>query len=93
MSELPWLPANDCPLLRPEGAADCRALRQVQRLLEILALQVGCDAFARALLTEVGDALRADFAAVVEAPRWQPQWQHLRPGAAAPRALPTSLLS
>jgi Nif-specific regulatory protein len=93
MNDLPWLPANECPLLRHEGEADPRALRQVQRLLEILSLQFGTDAFANALLTEISGALRAAFAAVVEAPRWQPLWQHVRSGARAPRALPTALLS
>jgi transcriptional regulator with GAF, ATPase, and Fis domain len=93
MNDLSWLSANDCPLLRPEGDADPRALRLVQRLLEILTLQFGSDAFGLALVTEIGGALRADYAAVVEAPRWQPPWQYVRPGTKAPRALPTSLLS
>jgi Nif-specific regulatory protein len=93
MSNQTWLPANECPLLRPEAEADPRALRLAQRLLEILTSHVGTDALARVLLEEIGGALRADFAAVVEAPRWHPCWQHVRPGARAPRALPTSLLA
>jgi Nif-specific regulatory protein len=93
MSDTPWLPANECPLLRPDGEADAHALRLVRRLLEILASRLTADDVAHALLEEIGGALRADFAAVVEAPRWQPGWQYLRPGTRPPRALPTSLLS
>src|SRR5262249_39569906 len=83
----------ECPLLRPEGDADPRALRLVQRLLEILTLQFGSEALANALLNEISGALRGDYVAVVEAPRWQPLWQHVRPGTKAPRALPASRLS
>src|SRR5438105_4830194 len=93
MSDVPWLPANECPLLRPDAEAEVHGLRLVQRLLELLTSHVNSDALARALLEEVAGALRADFAAVVEAPRWQPAWQFLRAGARAPRALPVSLLA
>jgi transcriptional regulator with GAF, ATPase, and Fis domain len=93
MSDVSWLPANECPLLRPEAEADARALRLVQRLLEILTTPLGSDILARALLEEIGSALHGDFVAVVEAPRWQSAWQYLSPGSRAPRTLPTSLLS
>src|SRR5262245_7836831 len=93
MTDLLWLPANECPLLRPDGEADGHTLRLLQRLLEILTSQLGMDDVARALLEEIGGALRADFVAVAEAPRWQPCWQYIRPGTRAPRALPVSLLS
>jgi Nif-specific regulatory protein len=93
MSDLPWLAANECPLLRPDGEADAHGLRLVQRLLEILTSHLGADDVARALLEEIGSALRADFVAVVEAPHWQPCWQYVRPGTRAPRALPVSFLS
>jgi Nif-specific regulatory protein len=93
MSDTTWLPANECPLLRSGGEADAHSLRLLQRLLEILTSRLTADDVARALLEEIGGALRADFAAVVEAPRWQPSWQYVRPGTKSPRALPTSLLS
>ena len=93
MSDTTWLAATECPLLRPEGEADAHSLRLLQRLLEILTSRLTADDVARALLEEIGGALRADFAAVVEAPRWQPCWQYVRPGTKPPRALPTSLLS
>ncbi len=93
MSDTPWLPANECRLLRPDADADGPALRAVQRLLEVLTSQAGSDALARALLEEIGGSLRAEFAAVVAAPRWEPCWQYVRPGGRAPRALPVSLLS
>jgi Nif-specific regulatory protein len=93
MSDIPWLSANECPLLRPDSEADGRALRQVQRLLEILTSPVAPADLARALLEEIGTTLRADFTAVVEAPAWSSCWQHVRAGGQAPRALPVSLLS
>src|SRR5205807_2026802 len=93
MPDSSWLSAIDCPLLRPDADADPHALRLVQRLLELIATRDGSDALAAALLEEVGGALRADFAAVVEAPQWQPRWQYVRPGTRAPRTLPQSLLS
>jgi Nif-specific regulatory protein len=93
MTDLPWLPATECPLLRPDGEADAHSLRLVQRLLGILMSHLGTDDVARALLEEIGGAMRADFVAVAEAPRWQSYWQYVRPGTRAPRTLPVSLLS
>jgi Nif-specific regulatory protein len=93
MSDIPWLPANECPLLRADAEADSSALRQAQRLLEILISSVPSDGLARSLLEEIATTLRADFAAVVAAPHWQPAAQYLRSGSQTPRALPVSLLS
>ena len=58
-------PEQENERLREENA-------QLRRLLEILASRLAADDVARALLEEIGGALRADLATVVEAPRWQP---------------------
>jgi Nif-specific regulatory protein len=83
MSETLWLRAADCPLLQPDPeTADPLSLRLVQRLLELGLAQQGSADLARALLEEVGGALRADQAVILEAaPDWQPCWQHTRRGA------------
>jgi Nif-specific regulatory protein len=93
MSEATWLSANESSLLRPDPAAGAAELRRVLRLLELATAHPGTDDVAAALLGEIGGALRAEFAAVVEAPRWQPCWQYLRAGCRPPRALPVSLLA
>jgi Nif-specific regulatory protein len=82
MSEPLWLRAADCPLLQtnPERL-DPAALRQVQRLLELCLVRHGTEELARAALEEVGLALAADHAAVVEpSPDWRPRWQYARRG-------------
>ncbi len=87
-----WLSAPDCPLLRPEADADAGALRLVQRLLELLMARQGTDALAPALLEEIAGTLRADSAAVLEAPEWAALWRHARPGAKLPGAAPPRAL-
>jgi Nif-specific regulatory protein len=90
-----WLKAVDCPLLQPDAdGADPLALRLVQRLLEFALAQQSSADFARTLLEEIGSALRADQAAVLEAvPEWLMRWQFVRRGARPlGEALPRSLL-
>ena len=81
MSNIPWLSANECRLLRPDADADPSALRRVQQLLGFLSIVTGTDDVARALLEAISSTLQADFAAIVAAPQWQAVWQHIRPGA------------
>jgi Nif-specific regulatory protein len=82
--------------LQPDPeAADPLSLRLVQRLLELGLVQQDVAGLAGALLEEVAGVLRADLAAVAEAPPpWQLRWQYLRRGARPPGdALPRTLLA
>jgi Nif-specific regulatory protein len=94
MPDFPWLPASECPLLRPEAEAAPGELRRVQRFLELTLSPQGTESLARTLLEEIGRVLRADLAAILEAPNWSVCWQYVRPGAKLPPAhLPRTLFS
>lgn len=95
MNDATWLRAIDCPLLQPDAEADPVALRLLQRLLEISLAQQGSDTLAQAVLEEVAAAVRADHAAVLEAPPpWQARWQYSRRGVRPPGdAVPRSFLA
>ncbi len=95
MASTLWLRAVDCPLLQTDAeGADPLGLRLVQRLLELCLMRQGGDDLPAILLEEVGAALRADGAAIVEAtPQWQVRWQHLRRGGKKFGNLPAPLLS
>src|ERR1700675_350794 len=73
-----WLRPSDCPLLQADADnVDPVALRLVQRLLEVPLTKLGSDALAKAALEEIGGAVRAEHAAILEAtPEWQPRWTH-----------------
>ena len=89
-----WLRAADCPLLQMEATgADPLALRLVQRLLELaLSRQANSDLLP-VLLEEIGSALRADQAAIVEpAPNWRAVWQYQRRAVRAVSSFPAPLL-
>jgi Nif-specific regulatory protein len=89
-----WMRAADCPLLREDGkAAGAEALCRLQRLLRAAVGVQGGDDVAAALLAEIVGGLRADQAAVLEAPRWQACWRHVRPGTRLPEpSLPCAVL-
>jgi Nif-specific regulatory protein len=94
--EAVWLRGADCSLLQPDpDAASPLGLRLVQRLLGLALVQQEAAGLAGALLEEIAGVLRADLAAVVEAPSpWQVRWQYLRRGARPPGdALPRTLLA
>jgi Nif-specific regulatory protein len=93
MTSAQWLRAPDCALLQADAeAADPLGLRLLQRLLELALSRQGSDDLARPLLDEIGSALRADMAVVVEAaPEFQPRWQFNRRGVRT-AALPLPLL-
>lgn len=94
MSEILWLPAPECPLLRPEAEVAPAALRQMQRLLELTSAGQGAADLARALLGEIAQILHADSAAIHQAPHWDILWQHQRAGAKpSGSSPPRSLLS
>ncbi|MBM4068639.1 MAG: sigma-54-dependent Fis family transcriptional regulator [Planctomycetes bacterium] len=95
MATTHWLRAADCPLLQTDAeSADTQGLRLLQRLLELALNKQGSDNLPDLMLEEVGSALRADGAAIVEAtPAWQVRWQFLRRGAKKFGNLPAQLLS
>jgi Nif-specific regulatory protein len=94
MNHVTWLRALDCPLLQANGEpADPTSVRLVQRLLELALTQHGSHELAAVLLEEVGSALRADQAAILEAlPQWQVRWQFVRRGLRASSHYPQNLL-
>lgn len=71
-----------------------QGLRLLQRLLELSLNKQSSENLPDLLLEEIGSALRADGAAIVEAmPAWQVRWQFLRRGAKKFGNLPAPLLS
>src|SRR5262245_26886627 len=94
MASTNWLRAVECPLLQTDAkSADPQGLRLLQRLLELSLNKQGSDNLPELLLEEVGSALRADGAAIVEAtPAWQVRWQFLRRGGKKFGNLPAPLL-
>jgi Nif-specific regulatory protein len=98
MSKATWLRSSECVLLRGDADADPTSLRWIQRLLEIPLTHPTADGLAKAALEEIGGAVRADAAAVLEAgAAWSLCWSQgrraARPGAEAwPQALLSEVL-